>query len=176
MIEKTSSSKILHQGDFLKFIEHQIEIEGTDPLIKSRRQYVVHSGGVCIIPVLDNGDLVMVKQYRKPLEKIIYEFPAGKIDPNESPLETAKRELQEETGYTASEWVEIGETIPSPGYSTEILHLYIARGLKSGEQNLDHSEFVEVENISKENAIQKILDGEIRDAKTVNGVFFLERY
>lgn len=171
MIEKTVSSKMIFKGSFLNVVLDDIEIEDTE--IKSKRLYIEHNGGVCIVPVLDNGDLVLIKQFRTPLKKVIYEFPAGKIDPGESTLETAKRELKEETGYNAKSWQEIGETYPSPGYSTELLHIYIAKDLSAGETDLDHGEFVEVEKMSLKDALSKVQSGEIRDSKTINGLFFL---
>ena len=173
MIEKSIAKKILFKSSFLSVIHEDIEIEGTEPPLQSKRLYFKHDGGVCIVPVLENGDLVLIKQYRTPIKKTIYEFPAGKIDPGESTLETAKRELKEETGYSAKEWYEIGETYPSPGYSTELLHIFIAKDLKEGETNLDHGEIVETCKMSLTEALEKVHNGEIRDSKTINGLFFL---
>lgn len=175
MIEKQISSKTLFDGSFLQFVEDQIEIENTEPLIQSKRQYVVHPGGVCIVPVLPNGDIVMVKQYRTPIGKIIYELPAGKIDKGEDTLTTAKRELKEETGYSSDEWTEIGETYSSPGYSTELLYIYIAKNIKEGANNPDPGEIIETVTMPLDEALQKIMNGEIRDAKTINGIFFYKR-
>lgn len=174
MIEKVLSSKTLFEGSFLNLVQEDIEIEDKDGLHKSKRLFFVHNGGVCIVPVLENGDLVMIKQYRSPLKKVIYEFPAGKIDPQESTLDTAKRELKEETGYEAKEWIDCGETYPAPGYSTEKLHIYIAKDLSSGETNLDPGEVVETEILSLSEVLTKVASGEIRDGKTLNGLFFLQ--
>ena len=176
MHEKTISSKLLYQGKFLEFKEDKIEID-TEPKIEGFRQYLVHPGGVCIIPVLDNGDIILEKQFRKPLEKIILEIPAGKIDPGETDtLETAKRELQEETGYTAETWIDLGLIYPCPGYSTEVLQLYLAKDLKAGKQNLDYGELIELETLSLEEIEKKIHNGEIRDGKTITGIFLAKKY
>ncbi len=172
MIEKQLSHKSLYKGYFLEFVEDEVEIESQPP-IKSRRQYFIHPGGVCIVPVLANGNLIMLKQFRTPLGKIIYEFPAGKIDKGENPMATAKRELAEETGYQSENWTDLGGLYPCPGYCTETLYMYIARNLIPGRQNLDHGELVEVFEISVADATRMVMTGEIRDAKTVAGLMFL---
>lgn len=172
MIEKVLSSKSLHKGYFLEFVEDKVEVP-TDPPMESSRQYFVHPGGVCIVPVLENGDLVMVKQYRGAIGKIIYEFPAGKIDKGEEPFETAQRELKEETGYSSDDWQNLGGIYPCPGYCTETLFMFIARDCKAGTQNLDPGELVELCTMTKSEALQKVSSGEIRDAKTIAGLMFL---
>lgn len=174
MLEKRLDRKVLYKGVFWDFVEDQIEIEDSDPPIRSIRQYLIHNGGVCIVPVLDDGRVIMVKQFRTPVGKVLYEFPAGKVDKGEEPFTTAKRELTEETGYTASEWTDMGETYPCPGYSSESLYFYIAKGLTdTGEQNLDYSEVVDPVIFTMEEALEKVRNGEIRDGKTINGLFFL---
>jgi len=173
MIERQLSQQTLHQGYFLTFVEDHIEIE-VEPPIQSRRQYFVHPGGVCIVPVLDDGRVVMVEQFRTPVGKIIYEFPAGKQDTGEAPLKTAQRELQEETGYIASEWTELGGIYPSPGYCTETLHMFLARGLSEDEKNPDHGEILENKYFTIEEAISKVMNGEIKDSKTIAGLFYLQ--
>lgn len=176
MIEKTISSRIIHHGKFLNFREDIVEIDA-DPVIEATRQYIIHPGGVCIIPVLDDGRIVLEKQFRKPLDQVILEIPAGKIDPGEDDtLETAKRELQEETGYTATEWIDLGLIYPCPGYSTETLYLYLAKGLTEGPQNLDYGELIELEILSLEEIENKIHHGEIRDSKTINGIYLAKKY
>ncbi len=172
MLEKPTSHKSLYKGYFLEFVEDEVIID-TVPPIEARRQYFVHPGGVCIVPVLANGNVVMVKQYRTPVAQVLYEFPAGKIDKNEDPFDTAKRELAEETGYRSENWTELGGLLPCPGYCTEVLHMYIARDLVAGVQNLDHGEIVELVEISVAEATRMVMTGEIRDAKTVAGLFML---
>ena len=176
MYEKTISSKLLYQGKFLQFKEDKVEIE-TNPKIESFRQYIVHPGGVCIVPLLDNGNIILERQFRKPLERVILEIPAGKIDPGENDtLETAKRELQEETGYIAKNWIDLGLIYPCPGYSTEALQLYLAKDLIAGKQQLDYGEIIELEILSIQEIENKIHKGEIRDSKTINGIYLAKNY
>jgi ADP-ribose pyrophosphatase len=172
MYEKTVSSQIIHRGKFLDFKEDIIEIQTPGETVHGVRQYMIHPGGVCIIPVLDNGKIILEKQFRKPLDKYIFEIPAGKIDPGEiDKLETAKRELQEETGYTAKNWTYLGEIYPCPGYSTEVLYIYLAKNLVAGNQSLDYGEFIELEYLSLEEIDNKISSGEIPDSKTISSIY-----
>jgi ADP-ribose pyrophosphatase len=171
--ERTISTTILHDGKFLKFVHHDIEIE-VDPPIKAIRQFVLHPGGVCVIPITDEGKIVLVEQYRKPVEQYILEIPAGRIDPGEDTLDTAKRELQEETGYTAKNWEKLGELLPCPGYSNEILYLYLAKKLSPGDQNLDFGEFVTCHEFSFKEIKKLILENKLQDAKTISAIFMAE--
>ena len=162
----------------MNFVEDEVLIESPQGEIKGRRQYFTHPGGVTVIPVIEDPQtkeksLVLIRQFRTPLGKVIYEFPAGKRDPGEQPLATAKRELREETGYIADIWIDAGCIYPSPGYCTEILYMFIAKGLHAGESSPDEGEIIETEIMSLDQAINKIMIGEIRDSKTINGVFFV---
>lgn len=170
MIEKRLDTKLLYKGKFLDFVEDHIEIQGSSPL-KAIRQYFVHPGGVCVVPVLDDGTVILVEQFRTPIGKVIYEIPAGKMDQGEDTLVTAQRELREETGYSAKTWIDLGHTHTCPGYSTEALHMYLAKGLIEGNQDLDHGEVVEVSKMKLEDLIAKIHDGSITDAKTIVALF-----
>lgn len=172
MIEKQISSKILHKGRFLDFIEDQVEIENSGGIV-APRQYFSHPGGVCVIPVLDRDYIVMVRQYRTPVGEIIYEFPAGKRDKGEEPLSTAARELKEETGFTAGNWIDRGFIYPSPGYCTEKLYLFQAEDLASGADNPDEGEILETEILKISEAFEMVSRGQIRDAKTICGLFYL---
>lgn len=131
------------------------------------REVVEHPGGVCVAPLTDDHELLFVRQYRYPYEEVVLELPAGKRDKNgEEPLECGKRELQEETGAIAAEYISLGEVYPSPGYCDEIIYLYLAKGLDFGEARPDEDEFVEVERIPLERAVEMVMSGEIVDAKT----------
>ena len=131
------------------------------------REVVEHPGGVCVAPLTDDHELLFVRQYRYPYEEVVLELPAGKRDKNgEEPLECGKRELQEETGAVAAEYISLGEVYPSPGYCDEIIYLYLANGLDFGEARPDEDEFVEVERIPLERAVEMVMSGEIVDAKT----------
>lgn len=174
MIEKTLSRKTLYQGRFLEFVEDSVEIETNPPLLATR-QYLLHPGGVCILPQLDSEHIILVKQYRSPVSQLLYEIPAGKIDPNEDPLKTAQRELREETGYTAEQWVDLGPTYPCPGYSNEILYVYFAKGLKLGVQDLDDGELVEAEPFKISQVLDLIDQGVIRDSKTIAAILLARK-
>ena len=174
MKEKTLSTRVIHEGKFLNFVHHDIEIE-SDPPIKAFRQFVTHPGGVCVVALTNENKVVLVEQYRKPVEQFLLEIPAGKAEPGEDTLLTAKRELQEETGYTAEHWEKLGEVLPCPGYSTEILYLYFAKNLRSGDQNLDHGELINCHEFSLVEIKEKIISNEIQDAKTISAVMLLEK-
>ena len=131
------------------------------------REVVEHPGGVCVAPLTDDHELLFVRQYRYPYEEVVLELPAGKRDKNgEEPLECGKRELQEETGAVADEYVFLGKVYPTPGFCNEIIYLYLARGLDFGDARPDEDEFVEVERIPLERAVEMVMSGEIVDAKT----------
>ena len=120
-----------------------------------------------MIPVLDNGDVIMERQYRYPLDRVILEIPAGKLDaPDEDRLSAIQRELREETGYTADEWTELGDFHPAPAYSDEYISMYMARGLHKGERHLDEDEFLDVYAIPLADLVREVMEGRISDAKT----------
>jgi ADP-ribose pyrophosphatase len=135
------------------------------------REKVEHSGGSVILGVLDDGQIVLIMQHRYPIDKIIYELPAGKLNKDEDPLDAAKREFEEETGYRANKWQKLTSFYTSPGYTSEILHVYLATDLTTGKQKLEPGEaHIELVNMSFEEAIQKIRVEEIIDGKTIIGI------
>jgi len=141
----------------------------------SIREYIVHPGAVVILPRLPNGNLIFERQFRYPLGKVFLELPAGKIDPGEDILNTAKRELREETGYSATEWTYLGVMHPCIGYSNERIEIFSATGLVyEGEKELDPNEFLEILELSSQEAKRAILSGEITDAKTITALYWLE--
>lgn len=142
---------------------------------EATREYIVHPGAVTIIPVLDSGALVMERQYRYPLGRELVELPAGKIDPGESTLETARRELLEETGYTARSWARVATIHPLCGYTNEMIELWLARGLRHEGRRLDHGEFLETFTLALADAVEWVRIGRITDAKTIVGVLWAER-
>lgn len=133
------------------------------------RQYVTHPGAVTIVAVLDNGDILLERQYRHPLRRVILELPAGKLDPGETPLQTGQRELLEETGYTARSWTPLGCMTPCVGYSSELLWYFVAEGLQFEGTQLDEGELVDVVHYSPAAFEQAIRDGSITDSKTITG-------
>ena len=133
----------------------------------STREYTVHHGAVCILPLLENGDVLLERQFRYAMGEVLTEIPAGKLDYiGEDPHEAALRELREETGAVASELIPLGPFYPTCAYSTEVIHMYLARQLTFGERELDEDEFLNVFRLPLRELVEKVLNGEIPDAKT----------
>lgn len=141
------------------------------------REYIIHPGAVVIIPVADDGRMIVERQFRYGPGRSFIEFPAGKIDPGEDILNTAKRELIEECGYTASTWNYLGVMHPCIGYSNERIEIFLARGLQAlpGGAKLDPGEFLELDWLSLPEAVQAVRDGAITDAKTITALFWAEK-
>ncbi len=142
----------------------------------SQREYVMHPGAVLIVPLLPNGNVVLEKQFRYPLQQVFIELPAGKIDAGEDILLTGQRELLEETGYSATEWLAIGHQHPCIGYSDEVIHMYLARGLTLGLHQRDEDEALEVFDVSFADCLAMIQNGQITDGKTIIGLLMAEKY
>lgn len=140
----------------------------------AQREVVEHPGGVCIAALTADDELLFVRQFRYPYAEVIPELPAGKLNPGEDPLEAGKRELQEETGAVAARYESLGQLYPSPGYCGEIIHMYLATDLTFGEMNPDDDEFLEVERIPLTKAVDMVLSGEIKDAKTQAAVLKID--
>lgn len=141
-----------------------------------KREVVEHPGGVTILPVDEEGNCTMVRQFRYPFARMMLEAPAGKLEYGEDPREAAVRELSEETGFTADELVYLGGCCTSPGFSTEVLHIYLALGLHAGECHPDQDEFLNVEKIPLKELSRMVMDDEIDDAKTIVAVLKAEKY
>ena len=138
------------------------------------REVVRHSGGVCVAAVDDENHIYLVRQFRYPYNEIVTELPAGKLNPGEDPLECGKRELLEETGLTADEYISLGVLYPSPGYLDEVIHMYYARGLSQGPQELDEDEFLDVIRIPLSKAVDMVHSGQLKDAKTQSAILKTE--
>jgi ADP-ribose pyrophosphatase len=138
------------------------------------REYVRHPGAAMIVPLLDNGNLVMERQFRFPVSRVMLEFPAGKLDAGESSLVCAQRELWEETGYRAREWALAGRVHPVIAYSTEFIDIWFARGLRAGERRLDAGEFLDVIAVEPAQLMQWSAQGQVTDAKTLAGLLWLQ--
>ena len=139
------------------------------------REVVEHNGGICVVPLTDKNEVLMVEQYRYPYSEVVLEIPAGKRDGNEEPLEGGKRELKEETGAVAENYTFLGELYPTPGYCGEIIYMYLATGLSYGETDPDEDEFLNLKKIPLETAVEMIMNGEIKDAKTQAAILKVER-
>ena len=163
LIEKQISSETIYDGKIIKVCKDTALLPNGNTAI---REIVKHNGGICIAPLTENNELLFVKQFRYPYGKILLELPAGKRDNNEDPIEGAKRELKEETGATSDKIIPLGQLYPTVAYCDEIIWLYLATGLKFGEQKLDEDEFLSVTKIPLDVAANMVLNGEIKDSKT----------
>lgn len=168
---KLIKSEIRYKG---KVFDHQVDEIQYDSGNISIREIAIHPGGAVVIPIKDDGKIILVKQFRYPLQKTLIELPAGKLDKNEDPLTCAVRELGEETGYKSKEFTKLGTIYTAPGYCTEILHIYKAVGLIPGNHNREEGEQgMELLELSLDEIKKMILSGEINDAKTIAGIFYL---
>ena len=172
LIEVALDSQELFKGKLLHAWRDTVKLPdgGT-----ATREYVKHPGAVVIVPLLDDGRVLLERQYRYPVQQVMIEFPAGKIDPGEDRLVCARRELFEETGYTAREWAHAGRLHPVISYSTEFIDIWFARGLvDGGERNLDHGEFLDVFSATPQELLEWCRDGKVTDAKTLSCALWLQ--
>jgi ADP-ribose diphosphatase len=171
--ETTLESSLVYDGDFIKVRKDRARLP--DGQVHGR-EYIVHPGAVAVLAELPNGRLVMERQYRYAAQREFIEIPAGKIDPHEDILLTAQRELLEETGYVASEWIHLTTAWPCIGYANERIEYFLARGLTLQGRKLDDGEFLEVFELSLADALEWVRLGKIDDSKTIVGLFWLEKY
>jgi len=163
----------LFKGRFLDVRRDTVRLpDGTT----TTREYIVHPGAVMVVPLLDDGRLVMERQWRMPVGRALLEFPAGKLDPGEGVLACAARELAEETGYRAAEFARAGLTHNACAYSTEAIEIWFARGLSAGERALDDGEHLEVVTLGPDEVDALAGRGEVTDAKTLIGLLWLQRW
>ncbi|MDO4563562.1 MAG: NUDIX hydrolase [Clostridia bacterium] len=162
--EKTLSKDYKFKGEVVNLRVDTVKTPGGN---SATREIVEHPGGVAIVAITDEGNIVMERQYRRPFDDILYEVPAGKLNYGEDPKECGMRELEEETGYKAKSFESLGFIYPSPGFSNETLHLYVAKGLYQGEMHRDKDEYLDVEEAPLQELVDQIIAGTISDAKTV---------
>ena len=163
------SSSLVYEGKAVSVKKEEVELPSGKRIY---RETVLHRGASAIIPVMDNGDIIFVRQYRHPIGEYILEIPAGTLKEGEDPEACARRELEEETGYRAGELIHLLTIYPSPGYSSERLHLYLARKLEKGNQNPEADEDISITFLSLEDALEAIRRRRIRDAKTIVGILY----
>lgn len=171
--EKTMKTEKIYEG---KVVNLRIDTVELPDKKYSKREIVEHPGAVGIVPITEDNYIIMVKQFRKPVEKFLFEIPAGKLEVNEEPRETALRELNEETGFNATRVEYLMEFYTSPGFSNERVHLFLATELVQGERCPDVGEFIEVVEIKMEDALKMIERGEIVDSKTIIGINLADKY
>jgi ADP-ribose pyrophosphatase len=172
LIERRLDGRSVLSGGFLEVCRDDVSLPDGS---LATREFIRHGGAVAVVPLLDDGRLVLVRQYRYPLSKVLLEFPAGKRDAGESTLACAMRELREETGYSAREWAYGGELHNAAAYSTESIWIWFARGLQGGAQQLDAGEFVETVVLSQEELLALDGNDELPDAKTLIGLHWLSQ-
>ena len=177
LVETQVSSREVFKGNFLHAFVDQVTLpDGA----QSTREYVVHPGAVMVIPLLQDADgawrVVLERQFRYPIGEVMVEFPAGKLDAGESVFTCARRELLEETGYSAGEWARAGKMHPVIAYSTEFIDVWFARGLSAGAQKLDVGEFLEVFTATPAELLQWCMKGQVTDAKTLAGALWLQNW
>ncbi len=164
-------SATVFQGHFLHALRDTVRLPDGSSAV---REYIRHPGAVMVIPLLDDGRVVLERQYRYPLQRALLEFPAGKIDPGEDTFVCARRELREETGYRAREWARAGVLHPVLAYADEFIEIWFARGLSLGQRELDPGEFLDVLAATPEELLAACRDGVLTDSKTLTGLLWLQ--
>ena len=173
MSTKVNNRTIVYHGKVFELIRENVTLEnGTTTDV----EFIEHPGATAVIPFLDDKRIVLLKQYRHALKKYIWEIPAGTLDPQEEIISCAKRELIEETGYSAAQWHRLGEITPVPGYSDERIHIFLATELQPADQNLDEDEVIQVQAVDFLKALEMMGDGEIQDAKSIAGLFLASQW
>lgn len=173
LVEVCISSTVVLDGGMMVVKRDQVRLPSGN---QSQREYILHPGAVLIIPVLDNGNLLLERQFRYPLNQVFIELPAGKIDPGEDVLLTGQRELLEETGYLARDWIYLGLQHPCIGYSDEVIYMFIAKGLSLGDAHQDEDEAIELFEASLDDCLEMVATQQITDAKTTLALLYLEKH
>jgi ADP-ribose pyrophosphatase len=165
--EKQIKSEKLFDGKILKLYFDQVRLPNGKT---ATREKISHPGAVGIVPITDDGNVLLVRQYRYPVDDITIEIPAGKIDKKEEPEKCARRELAEEVGAINGDLKLLSSFYTTPGFCDEVLHLYIATGFNMSQNNLDEDEFLDIVSVKHEEAVKWIMEGKIKDSKTIIGI------
>lgn len=173
LTEKTLDSRRVFDGKLLHLDVDTITLPNGR---QSIREVVRHPGGVCVLPLHADGTVSVVRQLRYPYQEVVTELPAGKLEPGEDPFDAIRRELSEETGYTAGEWHDMGLFYPTPGYTDERLHLYFARDLTAGATHPDEDEFIEADRVPLRDLLDQVMAGELKDGKTIALILKVQRF
>lgn len=172
MQEHKLSSEMKFDGKLIKVTYDIADVNGKE----AWREVVHHPGASAIVAIDEENRIIMEKQFRYALNDYLLEIPAGKLDKGEDPLVCAKRELEEETGIIASEWISLGTIATSPGFCNEVIHLYVAKGLSKGEIHWDEDEYVEVERYTFDELLQRIKEEKIKDSKSLSALLLAMPY
>ena len=170
--ETQLSTEQIYKGSLLDVRRDEVTLPNGKT---SSREYIKHPGAACIIPVLPDGKIALIKQYRYPVQSEMIELPAGKLDPGEEPEDCARRELEEEIGYSAGKLTFVCNIHPAIGFASEIMWIYLAEDLVKTTENTDHDEFLEIMPTSLAEAVKMVWDGKITDVKTIIGLLWAER-
>lgn len=173
LTEVKTASQEIYNGVILHVYKDSVTLPNGKP---AGREVIRHVGAVAVVPLTDDGKVIVERQYRYPLDMVITEIPAGKLDSKEeNRLEAAKRELREETGITADEWIEMGIYYPAAAYTDEKITLYLAKGLHFGAQELDEDEFINIEAVPLKTLVEEVMEGKITDGKTQVAILKAEK-
>lgn len=170
---KVLKTKPIHKARIFDLVREEVVLPNG---MQMELDIIRHPGASAIVPMKDPHTLLMLVQYRHAIGESIWEVPAGTLNDGEDPLECAKRELEEETGFTATTWEKLGEITPLPAYSDERIHIYLARDLHPSQQNLDPDEIVQVREVPFDNALHMITTGQIKDGKSISSIFLAKVY
>jgi len=160
--------QIVHRARVFSLVKENVTLDNG---VTTDLEFLEHPGAAAIVPMLNESKVLLLRQYRHALKDYIWEIPAGTLDPQESVINCAKRELIEETGYSADHWQKLGEITPVPGYSNERIHIFLATDLRTAEQDLDKDEIINVHEVEFEEALEMIKRGEMQDDKSITGLF-----
>ena len=172
LVEKVLQTEPAYEGHLVKLYVDTVQLPDGG---QSKREIVRHPGAVAMVPLLDDGRVVLVRQYRHAAGKVLVEIPAGTLEPGEDPLRAAERELQEETGYKPGSLERLGHEYAAPGYTTELIHLFLATELVPSALDQDADEFIEVVTLPFEEAVAQVMRGEIEDSKTMLALLLVAR-
>ena len=173
MFKKINRRITVHQARAFNLVTENVTLANG---VTTDMEFIQHPGATAIIPIPDRTRVILINQYRHALRKNIWEIPAGTLGPQESVIACAKRELVEETGFSADQWYSLGEITPVPGYSDERIHMFLATSLKSAERNLDEDEIINVHEIEFNEILEMIRRGDIQDAKSIAGLFLASEW
>jgi len=173
LVEKMLKSKKIFDGSIIKLFFDQVILPNNK---KATREKVWHPGAVAVVPLTPENEIILIRQFRYPVNDVLIEIPAGKLDKDEPPLECAKRELEEEIGAFGGRFIHLTSFYTTPGFSNEFLHLYMAVEFESRQNHLDEDEFLQIIKISLKESIKWVSEGKIRDAKSIIGILMTERY